>query len=113
MIKLNKLGKAILMAVSALAVGTMLSSCMTGEKFSRLKPGMTKMQVVNLMGNPKGYQNDGTQETLQYPGGRISGWSYDSADFYATFRNGLLSNYGATNVQKGQNPYQMVFFHQF
>jgi hypothetical protein len=81
----------------------MLSACVTGEKFSRLHPGMTKGQVVGLLGNPKGYEQNGSDESLQYPGGLISGWSYDSADFYVMLHNGIVTKYGAANVQKAQH----------
>jgi hypothetical protein len=81
----------------------LLSACATGEKFSRLHPGMTKSQVVGLLGNPKGYEQNGAYETLQYPGGLISGWSYDTADFSVVLRNGLVQSYGASNVQKAQH----------
>jgi hypothetical protein len=80
-----------------------LTACATGEKFSQLHPGMTKAQVVNLLGNPKGYAQTGDNEVLQYPGGLISGWSYDTADFSVVLHNGLVQSYGASNVQKGQH----------
>ena len=92
------------------ASGAMLTGCMTGEKFSQLHPGMSKSQVISLMGNPKGYSQNGNEETIQYPAGRVSGWSYATADFYATFRDGTLLSYGANNVQKGQPPTTILLF---
>jgi hypothetical protein len=85
-----------------------LSACVTGEKFSRLRPGMTKPQVESLLGSPKGYAQTGADEVLQYPGGLISGWSYDTADFVVVLHNGLVTSYGASNVQKGQHPTVVV-----
>jgi hypothetical protein len=86
-----------------------LSACTTGEKFSQLHPGMTKAQVVSLLGNPKGYTRNGDKEVLQYPGGLISGWSYDTADFSVVLQNGLVESYGASNVQKAQHSTVVIF----
>jgi hypothetical protein len=94
------------------AVTLLLVGCTTGEKFSQLHPGMTKPQVISLLGNPKGYEQNGEYETLQYPGGLISGWSYDTADFYVTLHKGLVEKYGAANVQKAQRPTTVVVLPQ-
>jgi hypothetical protein len=77
-----------------------IAGCTTGEKFSRLHPGMTKDQVISLLGNPKGYEQNDCFEILQYPGGLVSGWSYDTADFSVTLHDGVVEKYGASNVQK-------------
>jgi SmpA/OmlA family protein len=108
------MGIAIKMKLSAIIVLTAFAftSCVTGEKFSQLHPGMTKAQVLSLLGNPKGYEQNGQDETLQYPGGLISGWSYDTADFYVTLHNGVVQKYGASNVQKGQHPTTVVVLPQ-
>ena len=89
--------------ISIILTAFALASCVTGEKFSHLHPGMTKPEVISLLGNPKGYEQNGAYETLQYPGGLVSGWSYDSADFSVTLHNGLVEKYGASNVQKAQH----------
>jgi SmpA / OmlA family len=68
----------------------MFIACTTGEKFTTLRPGMTKQQVVTLLGQPKGYSRTGDYETFQYPGGLISGWSWNTADFNVVLRNGLV-----------------------
>ena len=90
------------------AVILLFAGCARGEKFSQLHPGMTKPQVVSLLGNPKGYEQNGEYETLQYPGGLVSGWSYDTADFSVTLHKGIVEKYGATNVQKGHHPATIV-----
>jgi hypothetical protein len=75
------------------------SGCVTGDKFTRLRPGMTKAEVVALLGQPKGYEQDGEYETLQYPG-LTSGFSWDTANYSVTLRNGIVVKYGAGEVQK-------------
>lgn len=101
---MHLLKPAIKALVLGIILGSWLTGCVTGEKFSQLRPGMTKSQVVGLLGSPKGYAQEGDHETLQYPGGLISGWSYDTADFYVVLHNGVVERYGATNVQKGHSP---------
>jgi hypothetical protein len=104
------LSKTLRIVVASSFMGCLsLASCMTGDKFSRLSPGMTKAQVISMLGSPKGYEQNGDYETLQYPGGLISGWSYDTADFYVTLHHGLVEKYGAANVQKGHPPGIIVF----
>ena len=91
------------MKTAFLVICLTLTACATGEKFSQLRPGMTKAQVISLLGNPKGYAQSGDNEVLQYPGGLISGWSYDTADFSVVLHHGLVQSYGASNVQKTQH----------
>ena len=81
---------------------------MTGEKFSRLRPGMTKPQVESLLGPPRDYAKTGADELLEYPGGLISGWSYDTADFVVVLHNGLVTSYVASNIQKGQHTTMVI-----
>jgi hypothetical protein len=104
----NTLMRKLLASLTVTAFA--LTGCMTGDKFAQMHPNMAKSEVIGLLVNPKGYQFDGTNEILQYPGGRISGWSYDTADFYVTLHDGMVLNYGATNVQKGQTPSTVFLF---
>ena len=86
--------------VFALVVHLLVCGCTTGERFTQLRPGMTKTEVISLLGNPKGYTRSGNSETLQYPGGLISGFSWDTADFYVVLKDGKVESYGSTNTQK-------------
>src|SRR6266481_4037757 len=83
-------------SVFVLASLTLLvASCVTGEKMSSLSPGMTKDQVISLLGHPDGYQAEGDSEVLRYTNKLVSGWSWDRADYYAILRGGKLVEYGA------------------
>lgn len=63
----------ILLAAAMLGVSLVLSACMTGERFSGLQPGMTKTEVVGLLGNPDGYEAAGTSERLTWSNRMMSG----------------------------------------
>ncbi len=60
--------------ILALLAALMLSSCITGGKMSGIREGMTKAQVINIAGNPDGYQRSGDYEVLLYID-RRSTWS--------------------------------------
>jgi len=91
-------------SVFVLASLTLLvASCVTGEKMSSLSPGMTKDQVISLLGHPDGYQAEGDSEVLRYTNKLVSGWSWDRADYYAILRGGKLVEYGAGQVRQDQN----------
>ena len=75
-----------------------------GQRFSRLQPGMTRNQAISLLGNPKGYQRNGTYEMLQYPNGLVNNSSWDTADFQVILHNGVVESYGAANVRQGPKP---------
>jgi hypothetical protein len=58
-----------------------IASCVTGEKMSSLSPGMTKDQVVAVLGHPDGYQSEGDSEVLRYTNKLVRGFSWDRADY--------------------------------
>jgi SmpA / OmlA family len=80
-----------------------IASCVTGEKMSSLSPGMTKDQVVAVLGHPDGYQSEGDSEVLRYTNKLVSGFSWDRADYYAILSGGKLVQYGAGQVRQDQN----------
>ncbi|QXE92788.1 hypothetical protein KP001_09825 [Geomonas subterranea] len=41
-----------------------LMGCATGEKMSRLKEGMAKSDVIEVLGDPDGFQRSGEYEAL-------------------------------------------------
>ena len=49
-------------------------SCATGEKMSRLSPGKTKAEVVDILGNPDGFKKVGHHEgTVIHTGSLLAG----------------------------------------
>jgi hypothetical protein len=96
--RIHQIGSVFLVFLTLLA-----TSCVTGEKMSSLSPGMTKDQVISLLGHPDGYQAEGDSEVLRYTNKLVSGWSWDRADYYAILRGGKLIEYGAGQVRQDQN----------
>jgi hypothetical protein len=74
-------------------------ACATGEKMSRLNEGMTKDEVVEVLGKPDGFRRTGDYEVLTYTNRLISGWSYDTADYHVVLKNGEVVEYGAGEVR--------------
>ncbi len=48
------------------SVVSLLSACTTGEQMSRLEPGMTRQQVVGVLGRPDAVRSSGLYEQLEY-----------------------------------------------
>ncbi len=84
----------------ALLSTLILSSCVMGGKMSGLREGLTKEQVIKIVGNPDGYQRTGDYEVLLYIELRTSAWSYfagsfqDLVDYSVILKDGVVIEYG-------------------
>jgi len=93
-----------------IAVMAMVSACATGERIVRLEPGMTKVQIVDVMGRPDGFKTQEGYEVLRYTNRLISGWSWDRADYNIVMKDGKLVEYGAGEVRTKQvGTYTILF----
>jgi hypothetical protein len=81
-------------AVALLAVAGLISGCVTGQKMGGIHEGMSKREVVAILGNPDGYQRTGEYEALRYTDRLISGWSWNRTDYTVIQQNGHVSEYG-------------------
>lgn len=77
-----------------------LSACVTGERVSSVSEGMTKEQVISILGKPDGFQRSGSYEALRYTNRLISGWSWDRADYTVILNNDRVTEYGAGQVRQ-------------
>ena len=84
-------------------ISGVLSGCTTGEKMSSVRPGMTKGQVVGLLGQPDGYRRVGNQEILSWNNRLSSGWAWDRADYNVIVINGEVTEYGQGEVRPKSN----------
>ena len=81
-----------------------LFGCATGEKMSMLKEGMTKTEVVDILGDPDGFQRLGEYEALKYNHRLVTGWAWDRADYSVIVKDGKVVEYGQGQVRvKGMN----------
>lgn len=79
----------------------LLSACATGEKVrGDLRPGMSRAEVIELIGNPDGVRSHEGSEVLQYTNRLISGWSWDRADYFVVLNNGQVTEYGTGQVRQ-------------
>ena len=83
-----------------LIITLFLASCVTGEKVPRLSEGMSKAEVMALLGRPDGFRRSGEYEALQYTNRLISGWSWDRTDYTVILKDEKLVEYGAGQVRQ-------------
>jgi outer membrane protein assembly factor BamE (lipoprotein component of BamABCDE complex) len=88
----------------------LISACATGERIVRLDPGMTKDQVVDVMGRPDGFKAQDGYEVFRYTNRLISGWSWDRADYNIVMKDGKLIEYGAGEVRTKQVGTSTILF---
>jgi len=55
-----------LRVIAAIVLMLPFFGCVTGEKMSRLHPGMTKAEVVSVLGRPDGYKEIAGYEVYRY-----------------------------------------------
>lgn len=87
----------IMIAILLFAV---VSGCATGERMQEVREGMAKEQVIDILGQPDGFQRKGEYEALRYTNRLISGWSWDRADYNVILRNERVVEYGAGEVRQ-------------
>jgi hypothetical protein len=94
-IKMNQftLSAAVLLAL-------LLASCVTGERMTRLEPGMSKHQVIDILGRPDGFRSSDHYEALTFTNKLMSGWSWDRADYVVILRDGRVVEYGVGEVRQ-------------
>jgi hypothetical protein len=78
-----------------------LGGCATGEKVrANVREGMTKTEVIDVMGNPDGFRRAGDSEALVYTNRLISGWSWDRTDYTVILQRGHVVEYGTGQVRQ-------------
>lgn len=75
-------------------------SCVTGERITRLEPGMSKQRVIDILGRPDGFRSSDPYEALTYTNKLISGWSWDRADYVVILKDERVVEYGAGEVRQ-------------
>lgn len=78
-----------------------LAGCAMGQTVRNdIRIGMTKEQVIAVMGRPDGIRKSGESEALEYANGLVSGWSWDRADYYIILKDGKVTSYGPGEVRQ-------------
>lgn len=82
-----------------LLIVVILAGCVTGERMSQLQVGMSKSQVIAILGKNDGYASVDGNEILKYSNRLSSGWSHDRADYNVVLKDGSVVEYGAGEVR--------------
>lgn len=64
------------------------------ERTAQIKEGMTKQEVVSVLGNPNRFQRSGEYETLRYTT-RRSGRAREKTGLSVILKDGRVVKYGA------------------
>src|SRR4029077_2805297 len=93
------LGRHMRTILLTLSVVALFSACTNGEKMSSLEPGMTRQQVVGMLGRPDAVRSSGPYEQLEYTHRLITGWSWDRSDFNVILKDGRLFEFGHGEIR--------------
>lgn len=86
----------------------LIAGCTTGEKIHNVQVGMTKAQVIAMLGQPDGDAVNGNKEQIQYSNRLASGWGWDKGDYYVTFEDGKVVQYGSGEIRSAGAPVKGV-----
>ena len=88
--------------------------CATGEKVTRLSPGLSQADVVGTLGRPDGFKTEGDYTVLKYTNRLISGWSWDRADYFVILKDDKVTEYGSGEVrEKNIGGIHSIFIHRY
>ena len=91
-----------------------ITGCATGEKVTRLSPGMSQADVVGTLGRPDGFKTESDYTILKYTNRLISGWSWDRADYFVILKDDKVTEYGSGEVrEKKIGGIHTIFIYQY
>lgn len=74
-----------------------------GGKIKRLEPGMSREQVMQILGKPDGLRSHENVEALTYADRLMSGFKWSRADYVIVLVDGKVTEYGPGAIRT-QNP---------
>jgi outer membrane protein assembly factor BamE (lipoprotein component of BamABCDE complex) len=69
------------------------------ERTAQIKEGMTKQEVVSVLGNPNAFQRSGEYETLRYTT-RRNGRTREKTGFSVMLKDGRVVEYGHSKAAR-------------
>ncbi len=103
--------KKALLIVAMVMFALVLTSCVTRHylsDFDVVRPGMTEIDILNLLGKPN---TTGYREGLliyTYNDVMPSFWSDDYCVYEIQFRDGVVTSYGQTSYQHSNETYVYI-----
>lgn len=90
--------------VRAVFIALVLCGCVTGERIDDVQIGMSRAEVIDILGDPTGVRRLEDDEALHYDNRYMSFFSPDKADYYVILRSGAVVEYGVGEVRsRGPN----------
>jgi hypothetical protein len=89
--------KSVLICVLLL---TLISCATTGESMSKIELGMSKQDVVGVLGSPDGSQSTDGYEVMKYSPHLTSVWSWYIGNYFVILKNDEVVEYGAGEVRE-------------
>jgi hypothetical protein len=86
--------------LALIVIAPLLTACITGDAVRQVEPGMSRPQVVEILGPPDGFQTAGDYEALKYANRLMSGWSWDRTDYHVVLRHGRVVASGNGEVRQ-------------
>ena len=72
-----------------------------GQQITQIDVGMSREQVIGILGRPDGYRSAGDTEAMTYSNRLMPGWSWgDTADYNVVLTYGRVSAYGPGVVRQ-------------
>ena len=91
----------------------LMSGCVTGQSVRALTPGMSRAEVIKVMGKPDGFKVAGEYTALKYANRLLSGWSWDTTDYTLILKDDKLIEYGPGEIREREvGGFQTLFIHQ-
>ena len=73
-----------------------------------IREGLSKAEVIDILGSPDGFQRTGEYEALRYTNRLLSGWSWDRADYTVILKGNRVLEYGPGPVRQ-RDPNTLIF----
>jgi hypothetical protein len=85
-----------------LATGLLFSGCGMSYQMRRLDTGMTKNEVLSILGKPDGKKVEGEYEVLEYNNRCMNPMTdlRTRADYYVILKNGIVVEYGPGEIRQ-------------
>lgn len=86
--------KSLAIVLVSLVFASQAAGQAFGNKFKKVDLGMTRAEVVELLGRPDGVRAHENEEALTYADRLVSGFKWSRADYVVVFRDGEVVEYG-------------------
>ncbi len=85
-----------------LIIALTVQGCVTiaGDQIrSEIRPGTSKERVIEVLGQPDGFEIVDGKEVLTYTNRLMSVWSWDTTDYHFVIENNKVISYGTGEVR--------------